>query len=446
MSDKTIRVLIVEDNMEDFEIIRILFSKIRHSRYELENASSLSEGLKKLRMGKHDVYLVDYKLGADSGIDFLRYAIQEEKCRVPIILLTGFGDYDLDVEVMRIGAADFLNKSRLDPDFLERAIRYALDRKKAEESHAQLAAILEQSAVAIVGFDLEGRVTNWNQGAEIMFGYGFDDMRGQLAISLVHSDELAETREIWNRTIEQEQVSNHEEKWVKKNGGTVDVSITLSPIRNAVGKTNGMSIIARDITYQKQVQAALQKQEEQMRLAQKMDAVGRLAGGVAHDFNNLLSVIGGNTEFIQKEIEKNSPFNEELQDIQKAVRQGAELTKQLLVFGRKQVSQPQPLNLNEINLEMNKMFKRLIDASIQLSFKQGDNLNFILADQGQMQQVILNLVLNARDAMPRGGALVIETKNVEIGEFEDGREDDVPPGSYVQLTVTDTGTGMTPEV
>ena len=446
MNVNALRVLVVEDNPEDYEIIRILFSKVRQSRYELENARSLSEALKKLAQKKHDAYLVDYKLGADSGIDFLRYAVEQEKCKAPVILLTGFGDYDLDVEATRIGAADFLNKSKLDPDFLERSIRYALDRKKAEEAHSQLAAILEQSAVAIVGFDLEGKVTSWNQGAENMFGYSFEEMKGQMAISLVYTDELTINRKLWNETIEQEKVSNHEEVWVKKDGSQIPVSVTLSPIRNTEGRTAGVSIIARDITDRKQVQAALLKQEEQMHLAQKMDAVGRLAGGVAHDFNNLLSVIGSNVEFIMDEVKKNNPIHEELEDIQKAVRQGAQLTKQLLVFGQKQVSQPQAVNLNEINLEMNKMFKRLIDASIHLSFKQDMDLKPILADRGQIQQVILNLVLNARDAMPKGGDLIIETKNVEVGEFEDGREEQIATGAYVQLTLTDTGTGMTPEI
>ncbi len=446
MSVKALRVLVVEDNLEDYEIIRILFSKIRQSRYELENARSLSEALKKLAQKKHDAYLVDYKLGADSGMEFLRYAVQQEKCKAPIIVLTGFGDYDLDVEATKIGAADFLSKNKLDPDFLERSIRYALDRKKAEEAHSQLAAILEQSAVAIIGFDLEGKVTNWNQGAEILFGYTSEEMKGNLAVSLIHADELAQNRKLWNQTILQEKVVDREELWVKKDGSPISVSITLSPIRNSEGQTAGVSIIARDITYRKQMQATLQKQEEQMHLAQKMDAVGRLAGGVAHDFNNLLSVIGGNVEFILDQVKKNQPINDELEDIQKAVRQGAQLTKQLLVFGQKQVSQPDAVGLNEINLEMNKMFKRLIDASIHLSFQQDKDLKPILADKGQIQQVILNLVLNARDAMPQGGSLVIETKNVEIGEFEDGREDHVSIGSYVQLTVTDTGTGMTPEI
>jgi two-component system cell cycle sensor histidine kinase/response regulator CckA len=446
MSRKVIRVLVVESNPVDYEIIRTLFSQVQHGRYELENAKNLSEGLKKLHQGKHDAYLVDHQLGADSGMDFLRYAIQQEKCQAPVILMTGIDDYKSDIEAMELGAADFLNMSQLNSDFLERAVRYALTRKRAEESQSQLTAILQQSAVAIVGFDLKGKVTNWNQGAEIMFGYSFDEMKGQMAISLVHADELAENRKIWNKTIEKAEVNNHEEKWVKKNGEQVHVSITLTPIRNLVNKIAGGSIIARDISYRKRVEETLKQQEEQLRLSQKMDAIGRLAGGVAHDFNNLLSVIGGNVEFLLGDLEKEGFQNEELLEIQKAVRQGAELTKQLLVFGRKQVSQPQAVNLNEINAEMNKMFKRLIDASIDLSYKQEKDLKPILADPGQIQQVILNLVLNARDAMPRGGSLIIETVNVEVGPLEKGREDFVFSGKYVQLNVTDTGIGMSPEI
>jgi len=446
MSRKIIRVLVVESNLADYEIIRVLFSKIQHGRYELDNAASLSEGLKKLHQGKHDAYLVDYKLGKESGMDFLRYAIQQEKCQAPVILLTGITDYESDLEAMHLGAADFLNMSKLDSDFLERAVRYALTRKRAEESQSQLTAILQQSAVAIVGFDLKGKVTNWNQGAEIIFGYSFDEMKGQLAISLVRADQLNETRKLWNKTIEKAEVSNHEEIWVKKNGDQIHVSITLTPIRNLMDKIAGVSIIARDITYRKQVELTLQKQEEQIRLSQKMDAIGRLAGGVAHDFNNLLSVIGGNIEFLLSDLEKNGSQAEELLEIQKAVRQGAELTKQLLVFGRKQVSKPQAVNFNEINDEMNKMFKRLIDASIDLSFKQDKDLKPILADAGQIQQVILNLVLNARDAMPRGGTLMIETENVEVSPSQVGKDDYVFSGTYVQLNVTDTGIGMTPEV
>src|SRR5665213_2226486 len=413
MSEKMIRVLAVEDSLEDFEILRILFSKIKSCLYELKNARSLSEGLTEWRRGVHDVYLVDYKLGPDLGIDFLRQTNLEGAGNAPIILLTGFNNYELDVEAMKLGAADFLNKSKLHSDILERSIRYALDRKKDESRLSQLTAILRQTIDAVLGTDLDGKVIAWNHGAEMI--------------------------KIRDQTLEGKSVSNYETVRMKKDGSLINVSASVSPIKDPQGKIIGVSAIIRDITEHK-------KQEEQIRLSQKMDAIGQLAGGVAHDFNNLLSVIGGNIELLMDELKTESTQREEFRDIQKAVQQGAELTKQLLVFGKKDISQPQAVNLNAVSGEMSKMFKRVLKSAISLSILQDKDLKSILADPGQIQQVILNLVLNAQDAMPKGGTLKVETKNVEVGEFEDGRDDCLPPGKYVQLNVTDTGMGMTPEV
>jgi two-component system cell cycle sensor histidine kinase/response regulator CckA len=232
---------------------------------------------------------------------------------------------------------------------------------------------------------------------------------------------------------------------LKKNGNLVEVAVTVSPIKDSKGKIIGVSAISRDITEQKRAQESLKKHEEQMRLAQKMDAIGRLAGGVAHDFNNLLSVIGGNGDFLMGSLAEGDPHREEVEEIKKAVHRGAELTQQLLVFGKKQVSQPQAVNLNELSSEMSKMLKRLIDATIDLSIIQNKDLKLIHSDPGQIQQVILNLVLNARDAMPKGGNLIIETQNIDASEIGGHLGPAIPPGAYVRLSVTDTGTGMDAE-
>jgi two-component system, cell cycle sensor histidine kinase and response regulator CckA len=703
MADLPIRVLVVEDNPEDYQILKVMFSKIRHRSYVPENVKTYQEAMECLRRREHDAYLVDYKLGPDSGLEFLREAIQKEKCAAPIILLTGFGDHELDLEAMGLGAADFLNKNKLDPDVLERSIRYALERKRAEEnrlrlaavvetsndaiyvltedgavvswnpgaeriygykpheiggkdvsviltpgreeefkrligtvrkgeavanfttahqskdgksilvsmtlspildksgkvtrasviarditesekakatkemlqaerdqllerlqlqmermpvacilndSHfnftywnpaaekmfgysfrevegkhpkgtivssvswpsveilfnrlaqgdmtaqgeifenmhkggqtlycewyntplqdpdgnftgimsmaiditerqkaaevqSQLAAILQQTTDAVIGTDLEDRIFSWNRGAEIMLGYEFGEVVGKTVNFLApkdHQDEMLKMREISTRG---ESLSNFETVRVKKNGEMVDVSVTLSPIRDSKGKIVGVSAITRDITEQKKAQESLKKNEEQFRLAEKMNAIGRLAGGVAHDFNNLLSVIGGNAEFLLSSMEQDSPHREEVGEIQKATRRGAELTKQLLVFGQKQISQPQPVNLNDLSAEMNKMLKRIIEATIDLAIIQDKTISPILADPGQMQQVILNLVLNAQDAMPKGGHLIVETKSIRADDLEDEQKNSIPRGDYVRLSVTDTGTGMSPEI
>jgi two-component system cell cycle sensor histidine kinase/response regulator CckA len=593
MNEKVIRVLVVEDNQEDFEILRILFSKVKNVRYELENTVDLSAGLKSWKLCVHDIYLVDYKLGPESGLDFLRRAALEEACHAPIILLTGLGDYELDLEAMSLGAADFLNKNKLDADILERSIRYALDRKKSETERSRSAAIQKRTAeiqnailnalpAHIALLDGEGIIVEVNdawrkfavenalQGPRFFIGENYltvcekakgndsdlaleaaqgirqvmwrergeftleypchspdvirwfqmivtpidgDKKKGVLVThlnitvrklaekNLIEKDDLLtnaqriarmgswdldlkngrlawsdETCEIFGIKPDQfegtyqhfysfillEDRAAYESARTRVSEGypTLDSEYRIrrpdGQVRwmderanieyDAQGKQTRRVGLVLDITERKRAEAIQKKQEEQIQVSQKMDAIGRLAGGVAHDFNNLLGVIGGNVEFLLEDIKKESPQWEELQEVQKAVHQGAELTKQLLVFGKKQVSQAQSVGLNELSVEMNKMFRRVLDASIDLSLRQEKELKFIQSDPGQMQQVILNLVLNAQDAMPRGGTLILETKNVEIGEFEDGRDDYLPPGNYVELDVTDTGMGMSPEV
>ena len=320
------------------------------------------------------------------------------------------------------------------------------ERKKSEEVQTQLAAILQQTTDAVIGSDLKNEIFSWNRGAENLFGYTFEEIVGKPKDILSPEDRKHESDEMQEIAMAGESISNFETVRMKKNGDWVDVSVTMSPIHDAKGEIVGVSAITRDISERKKAEESLKKHEEQMRLAQKMDAIGRLAGGVAHDFNNLLSVIGGNAEFLLGSLEQDNPHREELEEIQKAVRRGAELTKQLLVFGQKQVVQPQPVNLNELSTEMSKMLKRLIDAAVDLSIIQDKEIQFILADQGQMQQVILNLVLNARDAMPKGGNIIVETKHVPSKNLELEQRPTLPPGSYVRLSVTDTGTGMTPEI
>jgi signal transduction histidine kinase len=272
-----------------------------------------------------------------------------------------------------------------------------------------------------------------------------EEIIGESTASLVPIDRKDEMERLRELATKDENVSNYETTMLKRNGDLVEVAVTVSPIKDTNGKIIGVSTISRDITERKRAQESLKKNEEEMRLSQKMDAIGRLAGGVAHDFNNLLSVIGGNSDFLKAALSPGDPHLEEVKEIEKAVQRGAELTRQLLAFGKKLVSQPQLVNLNELSSEMSKMFKRLIDASIDFDLVQDRDLKLIQSDPGQIQQVILNLVLNARDAMPKGGKLIVATKNYESTEALEVRGLKIPPGSYVALSVTDTGTGMDEE-
>ena len=318
--------------------------------------------------------------------------------------------------------------------------------KKSEGVRSQLAAILQQTSDAVVGTDLEGNVFSWNRGAENLFGYNLEEILGRAVGLLAPEDRKHESMEL--RAIVQagENISNFETVRINKDGQTLDVSVSMSPIHDSVGKMIGVSSIHRDISERKKAEESLRQHEEQLRQVEKMNAIGRLAGGVAHDFNNLLSVIGGNAEFLKTSLDPNSPSQDEVLEIQKAVQRGADLAKQLLVFGQRQVSQPQPVNLNEVSADMKKMLKRLIDANVELAIIQDPAIRPILADPGQIQQIILNLVINARDAMPQGGNLILETKEVKADHLESEGRPTLPIGDFVRFAVTDTGIGMTPEV
>ena len=220
----------------------------------------------------------------------------------------------------------------------------------------------------------------------------------------------------------------------KKNGDIFVAEKTITPLRDSDGRITHFISNDRDITDRRRM-------ENQLQQAQKMDAVGRLAGGVAHDFNNLLMVISSYAELMLDSLTPQHPLRRNVDEIQKASRRAADLTRQLLAFGRKQMQTLQLLDLNLIIEDINKMLPRLIGEDIELVFVPGEKLGKVKADPVQIEQILMNLVANARDAMPKGGRLVIETANVRLDDAYVQEHSIVPPGDYVLLTVTDSGTG-----
>jgi signal transduction histidine kinase/ActR/RegA family two-component response regulator len=210
------------------------------------------------------------------------------------------------------------------------------------------------------------------------------------------------------------------------------------PIHDAAGALTGVGAMLVDTTEQQQLEA-------QFLQAQKMEAVGRLAGGVAHDFNNLLTVITSYSAMALDSLRPQDPLREDMVEIRDAAERAARLTKQLLAFSRKQVMQPQVISLSAMAVEMERMLQRLIGEDVSLELRLADDLGAVSADPGQIEQVLMNLVVNARDAMPNGGRVIIETSNVDFSTELSMAELGRPAGQYVQLTVTDTGTGMSPE-
>jgi signal transduction histidine kinase/CheY-like chemotaxis protein len=213
-------------------------------------------------------------------------------------------------------------------------------------------------------------------------------------------------------------------------------------LRDGAGAVTGASRIARDFTAQRQAEAALRKTEEHLRHAQKMEAVGVLAGGVAHDFNNLLSVVGSYAVLLLSQVAEGDPMRRDIEEIRLAGERATKLTRQLLAFGRRQVLSPQVLDLHQVVLGLEHMLKRLLSEEIELSLPAVPSKGRVFADASQLEQVILNLVVNARDAMPRGGRLTIDTAIVELDDAYAEANAGVAPGRYLKLSVADTGVGM----
>ena len=222
----------------------------------------------------------------------------------------------------------------------------------------------------------------------------------------------------------------------KKDGGVIDVEITSHTLVFAGRRAR--VVLANDVTERKML-------EEQLRQSQKMEAVGQLAGGVAHDFNNLLTAITGYSDLAIRRLKAEDPLRHHIEEIKKAGERAAALTRQLLAFSRKQVLQPKVFNINAVVSEIEKMLRRLIGEDMEFRTALASDLGSIKADPGQVEQVLLNLCVNARDAMPGGGKLTIETSNVYLDEEYASHHVGVTPGPYVMLAVSDTGTGMDAE-
>ena len=321
----------------------------------------------------------------------------------------------------------------------ESATQAAESAAQAEEQAHRLSAIVDWSDDAIITKDLRGVIQSWNPAAERIFGYTAAEMVGQSVLRLIPPELHAEEQEILAQIARGEHVAHYETPRVRKDGQRITIALTVSPIRDAGGALIGASAIKRDITRQHSL-------EEQLRHSQQLDAIGQLAGGVAHDFNNVLAAISGYVGLLLRGLGPADARRNDALGIQEAVERGASLTQQLLAFGRKQVMQPELVDLREVLDDTGRMLQRLIGEHIDLAIVPGPILSPVLCDRGQLNQVIVNLALNARDAMPRGGRLTIEARDVPLTEEYSASHLGVTAGHYVLLAITDTGAGMTPEV
>lgn len=319
------------------------------------------------------------------------------------------------------------------------------ERKRAEyelsESEERYRELVENARDIIYQHDLKGNYTSTNKAGQQLTGYSLEETLALNMVDTVAPEYLEKAREMLRLKLAGETVTAYELEILTKDGSRIPVEANTRLVYQN-GVPVGVQGIARDITERKRLERALGESEEQLRQSQKLEAIGQLAGGVAHDFNNLLTAINGYSALALRRVGKDHPITPYLEEIKKAGDRAANLTRQLLAFGRKQLLQPLALNLNDIVSDMIKLLKRLIGEDIQLVTKPGVTLKQIKADPGQLEQVLVNLVVNARDAMPRGGIVTIETANTTLDATYASRHLDAIPGEYVMLAISDTGTGM----
>jgi PAS domain S-box-containing protein len=318
-----------------------------------------------------------------------------------------------------------------------------------QRAAAQARAVLDASLEAVVGMDEHGVVVEWNRQAELTFGWSRAEAMSKLVADLIiparyrtqHLTGLAR----YLRTGEGPVLGKRLElDALARDGHEFPVELSIVPVRTRAGRMFSASI--RDLTSQRDAARARVILEERLRQSERLESVGRLVGGIAHDFNNLLAIVLNYTDFVSERLPPDDPNQADLLQIRSAAERATGFTRQLLTFAKRNPVKAEDIDINAIIGQLRELLRRTLPASIAVDLRLGDGLWSVHADRGQLEQVVLNLVVNAGDAMPEGGRLVVGTSNVEYDDDSATQHLDLAPGRYVYLTVTDTGAGMTKEI
>jgi two-component system cell cycle sensor histidine kinase/response regulator CckA len=443
-----VRILIVEDVATDAELaereIRQALGSCVFQRVETRPAY-----LAALETFQPDLIISDYRMPHFDGLTALKLALERVPL-TPLIILTGSVNEDTAVECMKTGATDYVIKESIKR--LGQAVLRALEQKElrferrraqealreSEERYRTLAEAAKDF-IFIINPDDTFQYVN-HSGAQFL-GLQPQDLIGRSRSDFFPPAIAAQQRRHIQKVFETGE-PGFDEIAIPTSQGEAWLNTSLVPLRDKEGRVSAVLGIARDITERRQAEEAQAKLEEQLRQAQKMESIGRLAGGVAHDFNNHLTVIQGHCELMQVRMSDTDPVFQELEQIRRAGERAATLTQQLLAFSRKQMLAPVVLDLNSLVANLSEMLQRLIGEDVTLATALQPELWSVTADPGQIEQVIMNLALNARDAMLDGGRLTIETRNVHLDEAYAKTHPGAPVGPCVMLAVSDTGYGM----
>jgi hypothetical protein len=436
-----INVLLVEDRDDDAQL---LMRELRKGGFEpfferVETEAALRQALARRRW---DVVISDYSMPAFDAPGALK-ALQESGFEVPFIIVSGSIGEDRAVSVLKDGASDFISKENLSRlvSALERELRDAASRRARREAEAALrasneriTALVSASPIAMVVIERSGNLVLWNPAARRIFGLAEEQALGRPP-GMVASERVGEFAMMCDGVWGGKSFTAVEISAVNQSGTQLLTSMSLVPLRNANGVVDSLLALFEDITERRSL-------ERQLFQAQKMDAIAKLAGGLAHDFNNLLTIINGRSHRILGKLAAEDPLWREADIIHQTGERAAKLIRQLLAFSRRQISDPQLISFNPIITDMAKMLKSLLGEGIEMVLLLDPDLRQVRANPAQLEQVVLNLVANANDAMEHGGRLTIQTANLRLSAEQVRAHAGAVPGSYATLIVSDTGKGM----
>jgi PAS domain S-box-containing protein len=431
-----IRVLLVEDSEED---ALLLVRELKRGGYEPAHERVATEVALAAALDRQswDLVIGDHSMPGFSGIAAL-VLVRGRGLDIPFICVSGTITEDMAVAAMKAGANDWVTKGQLKRlvPAVDRELREAKGRAILRATEASYGTMVEQAPVGIYRSTPDGRFLAVNTALVRLLGYDSADEVLQLSMSRnVYADPAERQRLLDRDSYTDREYDEVEATWKRKDGRLLTVQLSVRAVRIGSGKVSYYETFVRDVTEQRRLQSQLVQ-------SQKMEAVGRLAGGIAHDFNNLLTVITTSCDLLLEDLAASDPKREDVDQVRKAADGAAALTRQLLAFSRQQVLTPQIVNLGDVVYGIEKMLRRVIGEDIDLVTVLGSDAGAVKADVGQLEQVLMNLAVNARDAMPTGGKLTIETANVEHDPDYAREQEAAPVSRFVMLAVSDTGTGM----
>jgi PAS domain S-box-containing protein len=441
-----VSVLIVDDDAAYVEFVRQTFEQARTHRFDLVHVTRLSQILPTLASGHISVVLLDVDLPDGNGLEWLRQ--HRSHTQAAVIVLTTFAELDANEDSTPF-AQDFLIKGSVDPHHLVRAVRYAADRERVRQqllrSREYFQSLVEQARDLITVVDTHGMVLYQSPSSRALLGRSPDSLVDCSFFDFFAPGDVSRAQSLLAAAFEgHEEATNGEFRLLHIDGSVRWLDVVASRIPS-VGGSRRVVLNSRDITDRLHAMEALRQRDDQLRQSQKMEAVGRLAGGIAHDFSNLLTVITGACERMQDRAGSAPVVAADVELVLRNCERAASLTRQLLAFSKQQTLAPQPLDLCALVRQATHLLQRLIGEHIDLAIDVPEDVVAVEADPTQLEQVLMNLAINARDAMVDGGSLNVSVHHVAIDEAFAASHPPMVAGDFVRLQVRDTGAGMPPE-